>query len=280
MLCVPRYKTEVVKMDGNTLRFLIFVSVFLLMLTFESFISRHPTVDSKPRRLGIHLGLSGLNTLLLKLVFGAAAVGAAETVEIRGWGLFNILDWPNAVEFIFAVVFLDFAIYLQHVIVHKIPLFWRFHVVHHSDIDLDVSSGLRFHPVEILASMLYKIGIICLLGPAPMAVLAFEAVLNGMALFSHSNIKLPGKMDHLCRKLIVTPDMHRIHHSIEVSETNSNYGFNLSVWDRMLGTYREDALKAQPDIVIGIDTFRRPEELTFYSLLMMPRNYKKLTYVT
>ena len=267
-------------MDGNTLRFLIFVSVFLLMLTFESFISRHPTVDSKPRRLGIHLGLSGLNTLLLKLVFGAAAVGAAEAVEIRGWGLLNILNWPNAVEFIFAVVFLDFAIYLQHVIVHKIPLFWRFHVVHHSDIDLDVSSGLRFHPVEILASMLYKIGIICLLGPAHMAVLTFEAILNGMALFSHSNIKLPGKMDYSCRKLIVTPDMHRIHHSIEVSETNSNYGFNLSVWDRILGTYKEEAIKAQPEIVIGIDMFRRPEELTFYSLLMMPKNYKNLTYVT
>ena len=267
-------------MDGNTLRFLIFISVFLLMLVLEWFIARHPTVDSKPRRLGIHLGLSGLNTLLLKLVFGAAAVGAAETVEFGGWGLFNVLDWSKEVEFFLAVVFLDFAIYLQHVIVHKVPLFWRFHVVHHSDIDLDVSSGLRFHPVEILASMLYKIGIICLLGPAPMAVLVFEAVLNGMALFSHSNIRLPDKMDRLCRKLIVTPDMHRIHHSVEVSETNSNYGFNLSVWDRILGTYKDEAMKAQPDIVIGIDTFRRPEELTFYSLLMMPRNYKKLTYVT
>ena len=262
----------IVKVDGNTLRLLIFISVFLLMLILEFFISRHPTVDSKPRRLGIHLGLSGLNTLLLKLVFGAAALGAAETAESRGWGLINFFDWHNPVAFFLAVVFLDFAIYLQHVIVHKVPLFWRFHVVHHSDIDLDASSGLRFHPVEILASMLYKIGVICLLGPAPMAVLAFEAILNGMALFSHSSIKLPGKMDHLCRKLIVTPDMHRIHHSIEVSETNSNYGFNLSVWDRMLGTYKEEALKAQPEIVIGIDTFRRPEELTFYSLLMMPRN--------
>jgi len=229
--------------------------------------------------MGIHLGLSGLNTLLLKLVFGAAAIGAAESAEIGGWGLFNILNWHNGFEFFLAVVFLDFAIYLQHMVVHKVPLFWRFHVVHHSDIDLDVSSGLRFHPVEILASMLYKIGIIFLLGPDPMAVLVFEAILNGMALFSHSNIKLPDKMDHFLRKLIVTPDMHRIHHSIEVSETNSNFGFNLSIWDRLLGTYKTDALKAQPDIIIGIDTFRRPEELTFYSLLMMPKNYKKLTYV-
>ena len=266
-------------MDGNTIRFLIFVSVFMLMLIFESFVSRHPTIDSKPRRMGIHLGLSGINTLLLKLVFGAAAVGAAETAQIMGWGLFNILELPGAVEFFLVVVFLDFAIYFQHVIVHKIPLFWRFHVVHHSDIDLDVSSGLRFHPIEILASMLYKIIIIFFTGPAPMAVLTFEAILNGMALFSHSNIKLPDKMDYFLRKLIVTPDMHRIHHSIEVSETNSNFGFNLSIWDRLLGTYKTDALKAQPDIIIGIDTFRRPEELTFYSLLMMPKNYKKLTYV-
>ena len=126
----------------------------------------------------------------------------------------------------------------------------------------------------------YKIGIISLLGPAPIAVLAFEAILNGMALFSHSNIKLPHKMDHLFRKIIVTPNMHRIHHSVEVNETNSNYGFNLSVWDRLLGTYKAEAIKTQSEIVIGIDTFRRPEELTFYSLLMMPRNYKKLTYVT
>ena len=268
-------------MDNNSLRFLIFISVFILLLIFESFVSRHPTVDSKPRRMGIHLGLSGLNTLLLKLVFGAAAIGAAESAEIGGWGLFNILNWHNGVEFFLAVVFLDFAIYLQHVVVHKVPLFWRFHVVHHSDIDLDVSSGLRFHPVEILASMLYKIGIIFLLGPAPIAVLVFEAILNGMAIFSHSNIALPVKVDCFFRKLIVTPDMHRIHHSVEVSETNSNYGFNLSIWDRIFSTYKDEALKAQPEIVIGIDAFRSPNELTFYDLLVMPKKYGKLTtYVT
>jgi sterol desaturase/sphingolipid hydroxylase (fatty acid hydroxylase superfamily) len=267
-------------MDSNTLRLLIFISVFILLLILEFLIPRHPTVDSKPRRLGIHLGLSGLNTLLLKLVFGAAAVGAAKTFEIKGWGLLNFLDWNNVLEFFLVMVFLDFSIYLQHVIVHKVPLFWRFHVVHHSDLDLDVSSGLRFHPVEILASMLYKIGVIFLLGPAPIAVLAFEAVLNGMALFSHSNIELPVKMDYFCRKLIVTPDMHRIHHSVEVSETNSNYGFNLSIWDRICDTYKEEALKAQPEIIIGIDVFRRPNELTFYNLLMMPKTYGKLTYVT
>ena len=275
-----RFNTGAREMDVNTIRLLIFVSVFMLMLILESLIPRHPTVDSKPRRLGIHLGLSGLNVLLLKLVFGAAAVGAATTIEIKGWGLFNVLSWNNVVEFFLVVLVLDFAIYLQHVIVHKIPLFWRFHVVHHSDLDLDASSGLRFHPVEILASMLYKIGIIFLLGPTPIAVLVFEAVLNGMALFSHSNIALPVKIDHFFKKLIVTPDMHRIHHSVEVSETNSNYGFNLSIWDRALGTYKEKALKAQPEIAIGIDAFRSPSELTFCKLLMMPKKYGNLTYVT
>ncbi len=257
-------------MDGNTLRFTIFISVFLTMLILERFISRHPAVDSKPRRLGINLGLTGLNTLLVKLVFGAAAVGAAEIAGSRGWGLLNMLDWPEEVELVLAVIILDFAIYLQHVIIHKVPFFWRFHVVHHSDLDLDVSSGLRFHPIEILASMLYKIGIVYLLGPAPLAVFVFEVILNGMALFSHSNITLPDKMDRLCRSLIVTPDMHRIHHSVEVRETNSNYGFNLSIWDRMLGTYTREALKAQPEIVIGLETFRRPEEVTFKNLLIMP----------
>jgi sterol desaturase/sphingolipid hydroxylase (fatty acid hydroxylase superfamily) len=267
-------------MDSNTIRLLIFISVFVLMLILEIFFPRHSTVDSKPRRLGIHLGLSGINTLLLKFVFGAAAVGAAKTFEIKGWGLLNMLDWNNAIEFVLVIIILDLSIYLQHVIVHKVPLFWRFHVVHHSDLDLDASSGLRFHPIEILASMLYKVGIIILLGPAPIAVLVFEAVLNGMAIFSHSNVALPVKVDHFLRNLIVTPDMHRIHHSVEVSETNSNYGFNLSIWDRFFSTYKKEALKAQPKIVIGIDAFRSPNELTFYNLLMMPKNYGKLTYVT
>ncbi|MCH8157808.1 MAG: sterol desaturase family protein [Nitrospinae bacterium] len=257
-------------MDANTIRFVIFVAVFALMLILEALIPRHPVVDSKPRRVGINLTLAGVDILVVKLVFGAAAVGAAGFAGDRGWGLLNYLEWPDALEFFMAVVFLDLMIYLQHVIVHMVPLFWRFHVVHHSDLDLDVSSGLRFHPVEILGSMLYKIGIIFALGPDPLAVLVFEAILNGMAQFSHSNITLPGKLDQALRWVIVTPDMHRIHHSVVVKETNSNFGFNLSVWDRMLGTYIRDALKPQPEIVIGVDAFRRPEEVTFLNLVMMP----------
>ncbi|MDP7058302.1 MAG: sterol desaturase family protein [Nitrospinaceae bacterium] len=265
-------------MDGDTLRLVIFISVFLIMLILELFIPRHPIVDSKPRRLGINLGLTGLNTLLVRLVFGAAAVDAAKIAGSRGWGLLNVLDWPSEMELFIGVVFLDFAIYVQHVIVHKVPFFWLFHVVHHSDLDLDVSSGLRFHPIEILGSMLYKIAIVYLLGPSPLTVLVFEVILNVMALFSHSNITLPGKIDHLCRKIIVTPDMHRIHHSVEVRETNSNYGFNLSVWDRLLGTYTQEALKEQPEIVIGLDTIRHPDEVTFKNLLLMPLRNRAQEY--
>jgi sterol desaturase/sphingolipid hydroxylase (fatty acid hydroxylase superfamily) len=151
-----------------------------------------------------------------------------------------------------------------------IPFFWRFHRVHHSDLDLDVSSGLRFHPIEIIGSMLFKIGLIFSLGPTPMGVLVFEAILNGMALFSHSNFKLPLWLDEKLRWVLVTPDMHRIHHSVVVRETNSNYGFNLSIWDRMLGTYNHYASKPQPEIEIGVEEIRQPEQVGLLNLLVLP----------
>ena len=257
-------------MDANQIRFAIFLGVFLLMLGLERVIQRHPTVDVKTRRLKINLALTGIDILVVRLFFGAAAVGAAQFAGERGWGLFNYLQWPEGLETLFCVVFLDLMIYIQHVVVHMIPFFWRFHIVHHSDLDLDVSSGLRFHPVEILGSMLFKIGLIFALGPSAIAVLIFEAILNGMALFSHSNITLPESLDRLLRYVIVTPDMHRIHHSVEKRETNSNYGFNLSIWDRALGTYIHDALKPQPRIIIGVSQFRASEEVSLKNLLMMP----------
>jgi len=168
------------------------------------------------------------------------------------------------------IIFLDLMIYLQHVVVHMIPFFWRFHRVHHSDLDLDVSSGFRFHPVEILASMVYKMGLVLAIGPSVMTVVVFEAVLSGMAQVTHSNIKLPLGLDRVLRWLFVTPDMHRIHHSVEVDETNSNYGFNLSLWDRFLGTYNADARKSQPEIVIGIPQYRAPEQVSLLKLVIMP----------
>lgn len=257
-------------MNVSAVRFATFFSVFSLMLFLEWRIPRHPLVDSKPRRLGINLSIVGLDILVVRLILGSAAVGTAQFAQIRGWGLLNYLDLPDWIELLGAVVFLDLMVYIQHVLTHMIPLFWRFHVVHHSDLDLDVSSGLRFHPVEIVASAVYKMGLILALGPAPVAVIVFEVILNGMALFSHSNIKLPEGLDNVLRLMIVTPDMHRIHHSVEMRETNSNYGFNLSIWDRMLGTYIHSATRSQPEIVIGVGAYRKPEEVALLNLLLMP----------
>jgi len=257
-------------MDSNQIRFAVFLGVFSLMLALEHFLPRHPRVDSKLRRFGINLTMTGLNIVLVRLLFGTAAVGAAHYAGERGWGALNLVELSAGLEILLAVVLLDLMIYVQHVVVHYVPLFWWFHIVHHSDLDLDVSSGLRFHPVEIMGSMALKIALVFLLGPSPLAVVIFESILNGMAMFSHSNVRLPLKFDRLLRLLLVTPDMHRIHHSVEVRETNSNFGFNLSIWDRMFGTYLAQAARPQPEIVIGVPPFRRREEVAFLKLLLMP----------
>lgn len=257
-------------MSINAIRGTIFLSVFFVMLFFEWLLPRHPLVDSKPRRLGINLSIIGLDILAVRLALGTAAVGAAQFAQGREWGALNYLNLPSGLEMFFAVVFLDLMVYLQHVWTHMIPLFWRFHVVHHSDLDLDVSSGLRFHPVEIICSGVYKIGLILALGPSPESVIVFEAILNGMAQFSHSNVKLPEWLDTVLRWVFVTPDMHRIHHSVEHRETNSNYGFNLSLWDRLLGTYIASATRPQPEIVIGVNAYRKPEQVGLLNLLLMP----------
>jgi sterol desaturase/sphingolipid hydroxylase (fatty acid hydroxylase superfamily) len=257
-------------MTVDQIRLSIFLGVLVLMLVLESLIPRHPTVDSKLRRLAINFSLTGFNVLLIRLLLGGAAVSMAHFAGQGGWGLLNYLDWPVAVEMAVGIVFLDLMIYIQHVVLHMIPFFWRFHRVHHSDLDLDVSSGFRFHPLEILGSMIYKLGLVAALGPSVMTVVVFEAILNGMAQFSHSNIKLPLGLDRTLRWLFVTPDMHRIHHSVEVPETNSNYGFNLSIWDRLLGTYIHDGKKPQPEIVIGVPEYRTPEQVTLLKLAIMP----------
>ena len=257
-------------MTVDQIRLSIFLGVLVLMLVLESLIPRHPTVDSKPRRLAINFSLTGFNVFLIRLLPGGAAVGLAGFAAERGWGLLNHFDWPVAVEMAVGLIFLDLMIYIQHVVLHMIPFFWRFHRVHHSDLDLDVSSGFRFHPIEILGSMIYKMGLVAALGPSVMTVVVFEAILNGMAQFNHSNIKLPLGLDLALRRLLVTPDMHRIHHSVEINETNSNYGFNLSIWDRLLGTYIHDGKKPQPEIVIGVPEYRTPAEVSLAKLVTMP----------
>ncbi|BFU95618.1 MAG: hypothetical protein NTNFB02_23400 [Nitrospira sp.] len=188
----------------------------------------------------------------------------------RNWGLLNELSWPAWLDILLAVIVLDFALYLQHVVFHAVPLFWRFHMMHHADLDCDVTTGLRFHPVEVTLSMGIKLGVVVLLGPAPVSVLLFEIILNATSLFNHSNIWMPIAVDRTLRWIIVTPDMHRIHHSVSSRETNSNFGFNLPWWDRLLGTYRENPLDGYTDMALGLEQYRDPRRLTLSGILALP----------
>ena len=218
-----------------------------------------------------NLGLVFFNSFILRLAFPAAAVGMAQFAAGQGWGLFNYFDAPFWLAVVASVVILDFCIWLQHVMVHAVPLLWRLHRVHHADLDFDVTTGARFHTLEILLSMLIKFAVIVLLGPPLLAVVVFEVVLNATAMFNHGNIRLPLPLDRVIRWLIVTPDMHRVHHSHLEHETNSNFGFNLSLWDRLFGTYRDQPQDGHTGMVIGIDTWRDPAHcVRLPGMLIMP----------
>jgi sterol desaturase/sphingolipid hydroxylase (fatty acid hydroxylase superfamily) len=234
----------------------VFIAVFLVMGLWEWLSPRRRLTVSKPLRWVNNLGLLAINSVVLRLLFPAAAVGLAWSTAELQWGLFNRIDLPYWLEIAAAVLLLDLAIYLQHLLMHKVPLLWRLHRVHHADLDIDLTTGSRFHSIEILLSMLFKWGVILLLGPALFAVLVFEVLLNGMALFNHANVRLPALADRVLRSLFVTPDMHRVHHSTIVSETNSNYGFNLSIWDRVFGTYVAQPRLGHTGMTIGLDEFR------------------------
>jgi len=197
-------------------------------------------------------------------------VGMAVLAQERGWGLFNLLFLPEPVEIVLAVAALDCAIYLQHLLFHITPLLWPFHLVHHVDLDLDVTSGMRFHPVEIIISMGIKLIAVLLLGAPPLSVLVFEILLNSTALFNHSNIYIPPALDRIIRLLIVTPDMHRVHHSVILKENNSNYGFTLSWWDRIFGTYQAQPVKGHHEMVIGIPGFLESGNQKLTWLLALP----------
>lgn len=233
-----------------------FIGIFAVMAMWELLAPRRELQQSKAARWMSNISLVIFNTAILRLVFPLAAVGMAAEAQLLGWGLFNLVEVPAWLAVIGSVVLLDAAIYLQHVMFHALPVFWRLHRVHHADLDFDVTTGARFHPIEILLSMLIKFAVILLLGPPLVAVVLFEVILNATAMFNHSNIRLPGPVDRWLRLLIVTPDMHRVHHSHLDFETNSNFGFNLSLWDRLFGTYRSQPVDGHTGMVIGIDTFR------------------------
>ena len=238
------------------LRLGVFASVFVVMVVWELLAPRRTLTVSKLQRWANNLGLMAINTLLLRLLFPAAAVGLAWSAQDAGWGLFNRVDLPYWIEVIAAVLLLDLSIYAQHAAMHRVPLLWRLHRVHHADLDIDLTTGSRFHSIEILLSMLFKWLVILALGPALFAVLVFEVLLNGMAMFNHANVSLPRGIDRSLRFLLVTPDMHRVHHSILRRETDSNYGFNLSLWDRLFGTYIDQPELGHHGMTIGIPGFR------------------------
>ncbi|PVV10326.1 MAG: fatty acid hydroxylase [gamma proteobacterium symbiont of Ctena orbiculata] len=218
-----------------------------------------------------NIGIVILNSLVLRLLFPAAAVGMAAFTTHAGWGVLNAIALPFWLSALIAVLVMDMVIYLQHVMVHAIPMLWRLHRVHHADPDYDLTTGARFHPIEIILSMLIKIATIAALGPPVVAVVIFEVLLNGMAMFNHANIRLPPHLDRVLRWIIVTPDMHRVHHSVEPNETNSNFGFNLSLWDRMMGTYCQQPRLGQQGMDIGLSSFRDPQITTrLTGMLMIP----------
>lgn len=231
----------------------MFVGVLVVMALWERMAPRRKLRASRPLRWASNLGLAVLNTVVVRVAFALGLVGLALEAQGRGWGLFNNVSLPEWIAVALAVVALDLVIYGQHVLFHKVPILWRLHLVHHADPDLDVSSGVRFHLLEILVSLGIKIGAIMLLGAPPLAVLIFEVVLNATSLFNHSNVAMPGWLDRALRLVLVTPDMHRIHHSTLPHETNSNYGFNVPWWDWLFRTYRPQPEAGHHGMTIGLD---------------------------
>ena len=237
------------------IRLSVFLGLFAVLATLEAVLPRRARSQPRRTRWVTNWSVTVLNTITLRLIAIALpllAVGAAVDADRQGWGLFNALSIPLWIEVVAVVLILDFAIWLQHLITHKVPLLWRLHRVHHADVDMDVTTAIRFHPVEIALSMLLKIGLVYLLGPAALAVVLFEIILNGTAMFNHSNLALPAWLDRPLRKVLVTPDMHRVHHSVHRHEHDSNYGFSLSIWDRMFGTYIAQPEAGHDDMQVGL----------------------------
>ena len=253
------------------IRMSFFLGVFALMAFWEVLSPRRRPVLSKMLRWGNNLGLVIFNSILLRFIFPAAAVGVAALASEQGWGLLNYYPLPLWLSLAISLLVMDFVIYLQHILMHAVPILWRLHRVHHADLDYDVTTGARFHPIEIILSMLIKFVTIVALGPTIVAVVIFEIVLNAMAMFNHANVRLPLRMDHVLRQLIVTPDMHRVHHSVDYDEANSNFGFNLAFWDRWFGTYRDQPRAGHEQMIIGIQNYRTPGEVTWiHGILWLP----------
>jgi sterol desaturase/sphingolipid hydroxylase (fatty acid hydroxylase superfamily) len=251
-----------------------FLGMLLVFSLLERVAPRRVLSAPRPPRWFANLGMITLGTLIVRFLLPVLPVGFALLCRQEGWGLLNYYRVPYGAAVFTGVVLFDFFIYVQHVLFHHMPTLWRLHEVHHTDLDVDVTTAIRFHPVEIVLSMGIKLGLVYLFGPPALSVILFEIILNAGAMFSHSNLRLPLRLDGVLRLLIVTPDMHRVHHSVVVREYNSNFGFNLSIWDRLLGTYRPQPEKGHDGMLIGLDNFRDPSRLNLLHILALPFTYR------
>lgn len=257
-------------------RLAFFVGVLALMGALEFALPRRRLEAPRGRRWLTNVAIVALDGAVLRFGFPILAVGVAALAEARGWGLLGAVDWPQWIEALIAITVLDFAIWLQHVVSHKVPILWRVHRVHHADRDFDVTTGFRFHPIEIALSMVWKFAVIVALGAGPLAVVIFEVILSALAMFNHANVAIPANLDRILRLVIVTPDMHRVHHSVIHRETDSNYGFNLSLWDKVFGTYRAQPEAGHCEMQIGLPQHRGFEAARLgWSLLLPFRNRDK-----
>lgn len=257
----------------TAIRLGIFAGLLVVLLLAEAIWPRKNRVESRVARWRTNAVFTVVDALALRLLVPLAAVGVAAYASTKGWGLLNIVTLPNWAVIVISLVLLDMAIYWQHVATHKIPILWRLHQVHHTDRDMDVTTAVRFHPIEICLSMIYKMAIVAALGVPVVAVILFEVILNGCAMFNHSNLRLPKWLDKILRIFIVTPDMHRVHHSTDMRETNSNYGFSTSVWDRIFGSYIAQPAAGHNAMTLGLSEHQneRPREVVWSLLLPFKR---------
>ena len=256
--------------EEGRIRLTVFLTVLAAMALWELAAPRRRLDVPRVIRWSNNIALVVLDTVIVRLVFPVLAVGAAIWAERQGFGLMPLLGISGAIAVIAALLVLDFAIWTQHRLFHAVPFLWRLHRVHHADLDFDVTTGLRFHPVEILLSMAIKVAVVVVLGAPPVAVLLFEVILSATALFNHANIGPGGRAERWLRMIVVTPDMHRVHHSAIPDETNTNFGFNLPWWDRLFGTYRAQPRDGHTGMRIGLNRFRDPRELWLDRMLVQP----------
>ena len=262
--------TEALLAFEPQVRLLVFAAVFAVMAVWEFAAPRRSQVIGRAGRWPSNVAVVVLDTAFVRVLFPTSAVGLAMLAESRGWGLLNAWQVSAWLAVPLAIIFLDLVIYVQHALFHSIPVLWRLHRMHHADLEFDVTTGTRFHPIEILLSMGIKLVIVAALGVPAVAVLVFEVLLNATAMFNHSNVRLPSGLDRMLRWIVVTPDMHRVHHSILKAETNSNFGFNLPWWDRLFGTYRDQPEAGHDAMIFGIEDFRDPGEQRLDLMLTQP----------